>query len=246
MANSRTRWAIPPGSSSIGTWPTSCRVRKLGGRQGFCQRPPVTLEGEDAVLRGPGQKHGATDLIEVVGVLVSSGAQQLEVGGALHRRAEAVHRVGGLEPLGLSGELTEQQPPPQRRAAKQLGVREQSPPERTPDPEAALDSLHRAIPGAPTSRRCQGHDGARPSSLRQLQREPAAQRVPDDVRPRPAEDVELALEPIGQRSDPRRDAGGKELALEVPEQGGGEHFEGVFEFRRDRLPDPPRRGEAVE
>ena len=210
--------------------PAAARSARRGGRGPSRARPGARGSGSD---RGPGR-------------LVS-----FRRGGARGRRDTPSPREsrtlrGRLEPLGMGREPTEQEPPAERGAAQPFGVQEKRPPEYTSDGEHALDPLHRGTPGSPASRRRQRHDGARPPSLCQLEREPAAKRVPGDMRAVPADGVELALEPVGQCIDPWCDAGREGLAFEMAQQGRGEHLEGVLEVLRDRLPNPSRRGKAVD
>jgi hypothetical protein len=58
--------------------------------------------------------------------------------------------------------------------------------------------------------------------------------------------VELALEAVGQRPDPRGDAVGKALAVQVAQERGSEHFEGALQLVEQRLPRPPGVERSVE
>ena len=149
---------------------------------------------------------------------------------ALPQGPHGVRRLRGTDPLGMRAEPAEQQPPSARRRAQPVGVGEQAPGDRAGDRKDRGDPPLPVTAPRPVSTRRQRDHRARAPALGELQREQAAQRVARDVRGLPAGRVELALEAVGQRPDPRGDAVGKALAVQVAQERGSEHFEGALQL----------------
>ena len=80
----------------------------------------------------------------------------------------------------------------------------------------------------------------------ELEGEPAAERVADEVRGLEARGVEVALEPVDEALESGRRAVGERRPAAVPEQRDGEDVVVGPQRGHDRLPDLRNAGEAVD
>lgn len=74
----------------------------------------VAFGGQDPVLGEPGEQHGAPDPVERTGVHGGKRPLKIDVGGALSQGPQRVSRLGSSEPLRMSADPFEEQPPSAR------------------------------------------------------------------------------------------------------------------------------------